>query len=114
MTIAGRVHLFPSRTQQLSSLALMILGGRPPGKAGRCRFCKSRPFGLLFNMVNMQNGTAKGSACRNERSECCRFCKKQTIWSAFLVQQNFVLWYYIYAAFTAILLCCNTKERDIL
>ena len=37
VTIAGRTHLFPYRTQKLSSLALMILGGRPPGKARRCR-----------------------------------------------------------------------------
>ena len=35
--IARRIHLFPYRTQKLSSLALMILGGRPPGKVGRCR-----------------------------------------------------------------------------
>ena len=40
MTIARRIHLFPYRTQKLSSSALMILGGRPPGKAGRCRFIK--------------------------------------------------------------------------
>ena len=38
MTIAGRTHLFPSRTQKLSSLAPMILGGKLPGKVGRCRF----------------------------------------------------------------------------
>ena len=37
VTIARRIHLFPYRTQKLSSLALMILGGRPPGKVGRCR-----------------------------------------------------------------------------
>ena len=37
VTIAKRIHLFPYRTQKLSSSALMILGGRPPGKAGRCR-----------------------------------------------------------------------------
>ena len=35
--IARRIHLYPYRTQKLSSLALMILGGRPPGKVGRCR-----------------------------------------------------------------------------
>ena len=35
--IARRIHLFPYRTQKLSSLALMILGGRLPGKVGRCR-----------------------------------------------------------------------------
>ena len=40
MTIARRSHLFPSRTQKLSSLAPMILGGKLPGKAGRCRFTK--------------------------------------------------------------------------
>ena len=49
--IARRIHLYPYRTQKLSSLALMILGGRPPGKVGRCRFskkatCKDR---LLFS-----------------------------------------------------------------
>ena len=38
VTIARRSHLYPYRTQKLSSLALMILGGRPPGKVGRCRF----------------------------------------------------------------------------
>ena len=38
VTIAGRSHLFPSRTQKLSSLAPMILGGKLPGKVGRCRF----------------------------------------------------------------------------
>ena len=38
MTIAKRPHLFPSRTQKLSSLAPMILGGKLPGKVGRCRF----------------------------------------------------------------------------
>ena len=41
MTIARRSHLYPYRTQKLSSLALMILGGRLPGKARRCRFCWS-------------------------------------------------------------------------
>ena len=38
VTIAGRPHLYPSRTQKLSSLAPMILGGKLPGKVGRCRF----------------------------------------------------------------------------
>ena len=37
MTIAQRTHLYPSRTQKLSSVALMILGGRLPGKVGRCQ-----------------------------------------------------------------------------
>ncbi len=38
VTIAKRIHLFPSRTQKLSSLAPIILGGQLPGKVGRCRF----------------------------------------------------------------------------
>ena len=52
VTIAGRTHLFPYRTQKLSSLALMILGGRPPGKAGRCRL-----FLFLCLFVNSQHNT---------------------------------------------------------
>ena len=35
--IAKRFHLFPFRTQKLSSSALMVLGGRLPGRVGRCR-----------------------------------------------------------------------------
>ena len=46
--IAKRIHLFPYRTQKLSSSALMILGGRPPGKAGRCRFLKQATNRDLF------------------------------------------------------------------
>ena len=38
VTIAKRTHLYPSRTQKLSSSAPMILGGRLPGKVGRRRF----------------------------------------------------------------------------
>ena len=32
-----RIHLFPSRTQKLSSWVPKILGWRRPGKIGRCR-----------------------------------------------------------------------------
>ena len=35
--MAVRVHPFPSRTRQLSSLALKILGWKRPGKIRRCR-----------------------------------------------------------------------------
>ncbi len=37
VAIARRIHLFPCRTQKLSSLTLMILGGRLPGKVESCR-----------------------------------------------------------------------------
>ena len=33
--IAKRIHLFPFRTQKLSSLAPRVLGGQPPGRVGR-------------------------------------------------------------------------------
>ena len=33
--IAKRIHLFPFRTQKLSSLALMVLGGQLPGRVRR-------------------------------------------------------------------------------
>ena len=36
VSMAARVHLFPSRTQQLSSFAVTILGWRRPGKITRC------------------------------------------------------------------------------
>ena len=53
VTIAGRLHLFPSRTQKLSSLAPMILGGKLPGKVGRCRFFITRkaPFRCFFFLL---------------------------------------------------------------
>ena len=35
--ITMRIHLFPFRTQKLSSFVPKILGGQPPGKIGRCR-----------------------------------------------------------------------------
>ena len=37
MAIAKGIHLFPYRTQKLSPSAPMVLGGRPPGRVGRCR-----------------------------------------------------------------------------
>ena len=40
--IAKRIHLFPFRTQKLSSLALMVLGGQPPGRVRRSHVkCRS-------------------------------------------------------------------------
>ena len=50
VTIARRPHLFPSRTQQLSSLAPMILGGKLPGKVGRRPFDKEGSYEPSFFM----------------------------------------------------------------
>ena len=44
--IAKRIHLFPYRTQKLSSLALMVLGGQLPGRVRRSHvifFCINKP-----------------------------------------------------------------------
>ena len=51
--MAVRVHPFPSRTRQLSSLAPKILGWKRPGKIGRRRHQRPdafriRSFSLLF------------------------------------------------------------------
>ena len=35
--LTSRVHLFPSRTQKLSSIVPKILGWQHPGKIGRCQ-----------------------------------------------------------------------------
>ena len=41
MSMAVRVHPFPSRTRQLSSLAPTILGWKRPGKIGRRQLCEA-------------------------------------------------------------------------
>ena len=41
--MAKRSHPFPFRTRKLSSSALMVLGGRLPGRVGRCRNKKVKP-----------------------------------------------------------------------
>ena len=35
--MAEGIHLFPYRTQKLSLLTPMVLGGRPPGRLGSCQ-----------------------------------------------------------------------------
>ena len=37
VTMAEGIHLFPYRTQKLSLLTPMVLGGRPPGRLGSCQ-----------------------------------------------------------------------------
>ena len=57
VTIARRPHLFPSRTQQLSSLAPMILGGKLPGKVGRRPFF-IRPHGQAVKTSPFHGGNS--------------------------------------------------------
>ena len=49
--IAVRVHPFPSRTRQLSSLAPKILGWRRPGKIGSADTKNRQFFNCLFFFV---------------------------------------------------------------
>ena len=55
--MAVRVHLFPFRTQKLSSFVPTILGGRLPGKIGNANTMKSQAkawlffFGFLFVLL---------------------------------------------------------------
>ena len=51
--MAERTHLYPSRTQKLSSPAPKILGGRLPGKIGHCRFNEKRDYGLSNSDRNL-------------------------------------------------------------
>ena len=62
--MAKRNHLYPSRTQKLSSLAPKILGGRLPGKIGRCRFDKKGianaiPFFILSEKIYLRKAVSR-------------------------------------------------------
>ena len=48
VSIARMLHLFPSRTQKLSSSAPMVLGGQLPGRVGPCRLKKYTLTGVYF------------------------------------------------------------------
>src|SRR5699024_1587871 len=62
--IAARVHLFPFRTQKLSSLAPTILGGRLPGKIGNA------------NTKSTKRNLGAFSFCENARDVILDFCPK--------------------------------------
>ena len=54
VTIAERIHLFPFRTQKLSSLALMVLGAKAPGRVGRSHVI--RPVGQAVKTPPFHGG----------------------------------------------------------
>jgi hypothetical protein len=54
-----RFHLFPFRTQKLSSLVLKIVGWKRPVKIGRCRLLKSKLYPVW--------GRAFSFACSEEK-----------------------------------------------
>ena len=51
-----RVHLFPSRTQKLSSFAPTILGGRLPGKIGNANTIAATERLRLLLYINVEEG----------------------------------------------------------
>ena len=56
VTIERRTHLFPSRTQKLSSSSPKVLGWRRPGRIGHCQNTKklesaSFPFFMFWRVV---------------------------------------------------------------
>ena len=54
VTMAEGIHLFPYRTQKLSLLTPMVLGGRPPGRLGSCQtyFCEDYIFTKLVRFFD--------------------------------------------------------------
>ena len=67
--IAARVHLFPFRTQKLSSLAPTILGGRLPGKIGNANTeSTKRNLGAFSFTHNKCLGQSTGLSPRHRQS----------------------------------------------
>ena len=57
--MAEGIHLYPYRTQKLSLLTPMVLGGRPPGRLGSCqtyffvKIISSQKFVRYFDKINI-------------------------------------------------------------
>ena len=86
--MAVRTHLFPFRTQKLSSLAPKVLVGTPTGRIGRCRISINKRgtlylFYLYIAIIlpveggrarNSQNSTVCCFAVRDEQTHTFRVC----------------------------------------
>ena len=59
MSMAVRVHPFPSRTRQLSSLALTILGWKRPGKISRCQHKSAGPAPRIRRVPGIKKGQTR-------------------------------------------------------
>ena len=67
--IAMRSHPFPFRTRKLSSLTLMILGWRRPGKVKRCRyFIKRKLITVSFFLIRTISSVGQSSRLITGRS----------------------------------------------
>ena len=63
--MALRTHLFPYRTQKLSSIASMVLGGRPPGRVDRCRIISIQKRKYSRIAQSAEHLTVNKSVCLN-------------------------------------------------
>ena len=79
VTMAERPHLFPSRTQQLSSHASKVLGWKRPGRIDCCRSQRS-PRTLRAGAFSMSNfrlllffGESKAWKNRRKYERFCQF-----------------------------------------
>src|SRR3954470_12783220 len=72
--IAAGVHLFPFRTEKLSPLAPMVLGGQPPGRVGSRRFLErprfARPFVFVRRFARNARPQSRRALVVAGRSSC--------------------------------------------
>src|SRR5205807_3789063 len=69
VTIAVGKHLFPSRTQQLSPPAPMVLPWQRGGRVGRCRVSLFSVF--ADNPLSFGLQDRAGFECRNDPTKAC-------------------------------------------
>ncbi len=64
VTIEKRIHLFPSRTQKLSSSSPIVLGSQGPGRVGRSQLEKNHRVYILwfFSAINYIKDKKENSA----------------------------------------------------
>ena len=81
VVMAKGIHLFPSRTQQLSPYTSKVLGWKRPGRIDSCRLEKQNPYQkvwvLFFYMIQLSIqagflGKATPDLSRAQRSEKSR------------------------------------------
>ena len=73
VTMAKGKHLFPSRTQQLSPSAPMVLGWTRPGRIGRCRLPKEKTAktAVFFLLVTLQTRRAHNGTPSRRAEQFC-------------------------------------------
>ena len=81
--LSQRVHLFPFRTQKLSSAEPTILGGRLPGKIGRGQHYSSLAQSVERMTVNHDvAGSSPAGGAKEEKSEIV--ASRRWFWISFV------------------------------